>query len=179
VTGSTCVALAFINHIAVLKDRQVTRGCTFDARNYCPSGIVTRAEMASFLARALKLSGTSLRFFEDVPPTHPYFAAIGAIRAAGITLGCATLPDRYCPDQPLTRGQMAALIVRAVMGDTFSYSSIPAFQDVTTSYPFFRHVQKMKDLGVTLGCAPTSYCPDNLTTRGEMAAFLVRAFLSY
>lgn len=169
----------FFNHIAILKDRQVTRGCTFDARSYCPQGIVTRAEMATFLARALNLGGGGgEQFFEDVPPTHPHYAAIQAIRVRGITFGCATLPDRYCPDQALTRGQMAALIVRAIMGDTFHYSGVPSFLDVTPAYGFFRHVQKMKELGVTLGCTPQTYCPDSLTTRGEMAAFLVRAFLS-
>ncbi|MFN7933121.1 MAG: S-layer homology domain-containing protein [Bryobacteraceae bacterium] len=168
----------FFSHVAILKDRQVTRGCTFDARRYCPAEIVTRAEMATFLARALQLSGGGVPYFEDVPPTHPHFTGIQAIRSAGITFGCATLPDRYCPDQPLTRGQMAALIIRAISGDNVSYTNNPSFQDVTTAYAFFRHVQRMKELGITLGCTTTTYCPDSLTTRGEMAAFLVRAFLS-
>jgi hypothetical protein len=113
-----------------------------------------------------------------VPPTHPHDTAIQAIRGAGITLGCATLPDRYCPDQPLTRGQMAALIIRALQGDNVSYTNRASFLDVTPAYAFFRHVQRMKELGITLGCTVQTYCPDNLTTRGEMAAFLVRAFLS-
>ncbi|MBL8178070.1 MAG: S-layer homology domain-containing protein [Bryobacterales bacterium] len=169
----------FFSHIAILKDRQVTRGCTFDGKRFCPSEIVTRAEMASFLARALKLSGAGgVQHFEDVPPTHPHFAAIQAIRTAGITFGCATLPDRYCPDQPLTRGQMAALMIRAIAGDNVAYSFTASFTDVNINYGFFRHVQRMKELGVTLGCTATTYCPDSLTTRGEMAAFLVRAFCS-
>jgi len=169
----------FFSYISILKDRQVTRGCTFDAKRYCPAEIVTRAEMASFLARALRLSGSAtVPYFEDVPPTHPHYGAIQAIRAAGITLGCSTMPDRYCPEQPLTRGQMAALMIRAISGDNVSYSYTASFTDVNINYAFFRYVQRMKELGVTLGCTTTTYCPDSLTTRGEMAAFLVRAFLS-
>ncbi|MCC6365309.1 MAG: hypothetical protein IT165_17480 [Bryobacterales bacterium] len=39
-------------------------------------------------------------------------------------------------------------------------------------------MQKMRQLGITTGCATAAYCPDAPTTRGQMAAFLVRAFLT-
>jgi hypothetical protein len=47
----------------------------------------------------------------DVPTTHPFFRFIEALAASGITGGCG--PDLYCPDQPLTRGQMAVFLATA------------------------------------------------------------------
>jgi hypothetical protein len=46
--------------------------------------------------------------FDDVPTTHPFFPFIEALYAAGITGGCGN--DNFCPDQPLTRGQMAVFL---------------------------------------------------------------------
>ncbi|MFN7938238.1 MAG: BACON domain-containing carbohydrate-binding protein [Bryobacteraceae bacterium] len=180
------VGHTFFNHIAILKNRNVTRGCSFDGQRYCLSDVVTRADMASFLMRAMNLAipgsigiPTVPPYFDDVPPTHPAYLAIQAIRAANVTFGCTTIPSNYCPDTPLTRGQMAALIVRAkVQSDNFAYNGTPYFTDVPTTHPFFRHIQKLRDLGVTLGCTTTTFCPDAPNTRGEMAAFIVRAFLS-
>lgn len=40
--------------------------------------------------------------------------AAEALRTAGVTAGCSTSPLRYCPDQPVTRAQMASFFVRAL-----------------------------------------------------------------
>ena len=48
--------------------------------------------------------------FQDVPPDHPFFSYIEALRASGITGGCQASPPLYCPDAALTRGQMAAFL---------------------------------------------------------------------
>ncbi|MBL8234729.1 MAG: S-layer homology domain-containing protein [Bryobacterales bacterium] len=177
----------FLNHITLVKDRGIDRGCSVDGQRYCSETAMTRAEMAGFLSRA----GTSLTdvslpagvdnppLFEDVPATHPYFRAIQAIRATGITVGCSTRPARYCPDAPVTRGEMAAFIVRAVLRtDDFDYDGTPYFQDVPATHPFFRHIQRLRNLGITVGCGNGNFCPNDTNTRGQMAAFIVRAFLS-
>jgi hypothetical protein len=46
--------------------------------------------------------------FSDVPTTHPQFRFVEALVAAGITGGCGG--GNYCPDNPLTRGQMAVFL---------------------------------------------------------------------
>jgi hypothetical protein len=46
--------------------------------------------------------------FTDVPTTHPLFRFVQAMVASGISGGCAV--DRYCPDSPVTRGQMAVFL---------------------------------------------------------------------
>jgi len=48
--------------------------------------------------------------FNDVPTNHPFFKFIEALKASGITAGCSAAPPLYCPDAPLTRGQMAVFL---------------------------------------------------------------------
>jgi hypothetical protein len=50
--------------------------------------------------------------FGDVPNTHPFYRFIEALSASGITGGCAN--GNFCPDAPLTRGQMAAFLSKAL-----------------------------------------------------------------
>ena len=50
--------------------------------------------------------------FNDVPVSHPFFQYVEALAASGITGGCAN--GNYCPDQPLTRGQMAVFLAKAL-----------------------------------------------------------------
>lgn len=52
--------------------------------------------------------------FIDVPTSHGFFQFIEALRAAGITTGCSTPPPLYCPDAPVTRGQMAVFLSKAL-----------------------------------------------------------------
>jgi len=50
--------------------------------------------------------------FSDVPTDHLFFQYIEALAASGITGGCG--PGIYCPDAPLTRGQMAVFLAKAL-----------------------------------------------------------------
>ena len=52
--------------------------------------------------------------FNDVPTSHPYFQFIEALKASGITGGCQASPPLYCPDKPVTRGQMAVFLAKAL-----------------------------------------------------------------
>jgi hypothetical protein len=50
--------------------------------------------------------------FNDVPTDHPFFQFVEALSASGITGGCGN--NNYCPDAPLTRGQMAVFLSKAL-----------------------------------------------------------------
>ena len=50
--------------------------------------------------------------FLDVPTSHPFFQFIEALAASGITGGCGS--GNYCPDNPVTRGQMAVFLAKAL-----------------------------------------------------------------
>jgi len=93
----------------------ITRGCNPPANDrYCPDQPVTRGQMAAFLVRAFGLAAGPTDLFVD-DDGSVFEADIDRLATAGITRGCnPPANDRYCPDQPVTRGQMAAFLHRAV-----------------------------------------------------------------
>ncbi|HSO50042.1 MAG TPA: S-layer homology domain-containing protein [Acidimicrobiia bacterium] len=113
--------------------------------------------------------------FDD--STSSVFAdSIRWLSATGITEGCA--PRRFCPDDRVTRGQMAAFLGRAL--------KLPAppspivFTDAR-GHLFEGAISRLAYAGITVGCNPPTnnrFCPDSFVTRGQMAAFLVRAGLT-
>lgn len=50
--------------------------------------------------------------FNDPTTTSPFFRSIDALAASGVTGGCGG--GNYCPDQPVTRAQMAAFLAGAL-----------------------------------------------------------------
>jgi hypothetical protein len=62
----------------------------------------------------LQISPPGAQVFNDVPPSHPFFQFIQALAAGGITGGCSASPPLYCPEDFITRGQMAVFLSRAL-----------------------------------------------------------------
>ena len=113
------------------------------------------------------------RFVDDDGSIHE--PDIELIAAAGITSGCnPPTNDRYCPDGVVSRGQMAAFLVRAL---DLPSTSKDFFSDDAGSI-FEGDINRLAAAGITSGCNPPAndrYCPDGVVSRGQMAAFLVRA----
>lgn len=136
---------------------------------------LTVAMVASCLFYTAAPAGASDRF-DDVPDTHTFHNDIGWLADEGITRGCNP-PDntRFCPEDTVTRGQTAAFFVRA-LGLT-STDGATDFTDTTNS-TFVNDIAKLSAAGITRGCNPPAndeFCPESTLTRGEMAAFFVRA----
>jgi uncharacterized protein YkwD len=89
--------------IEALAAAGLTNGCS--ATTFCPDQRLTRAHLATMLARALKLDPVPPTF-TDAPANHA--GAIGALTAAGIVKGCT--PTTYCPTQTITRAQTASML---------------------------------------------------------------------
>ena len=79
---------------------------------YRPAELVNRAQMGTFLARAIPLAPVAGDVFDDVDGFHE--GNINAIAAAGITLGCNPAGTLFCPFDPVRRDQMASFIGRAL-----------------------------------------------------------------
>jgi hypothetical protein len=156
----------FLGDIKWLYLANVTKGCT--AQTFCPGGLVTREQMASFLARALHLPPATRDFFID-DETSIHEADINRVAQAGITTGCAT--RRYCPGGNVTREQMASFLARALR---LPAASRDYFTDDESSI-HEANINRMAEAGITSGCGPSRYCPTTHVTRGQMAAFLRRA----
>jgi hypothetical protein len=108
---------------------------------------------APAVSAALPPGGT---FVDDNGST--FESSIEAISAEGITRGCnPPANDRFCPDAPVTRGQMAAFLVRGLvltdrLADPFSDDDESIFE---------ADIEKLAAAGITLGCNP----PASGTTR--------------
>ena len=105
--------LQWAAHAERLAELGVMSGCSVEPARFCPQAPVTRAQMATLLARAFNLESDTPAGFVDVDPQSAHAASIDAIAAAGIAGSCGAGPDRYCPDDFVTRGQAATFIATA------------------------------------------------------------------
>ena len=103
----------FENDIEKLATAGITKGCNAAGTVYCPDRVVSRKEMAAFLVRALKLTAQdpAINFSDDNGLV--FENDIEKLATAGITKGCGTT-NTFCPNDPVTRGQMAAFLTRAI-----------------------------------------------------------------
>jgi hypothetical protein len=147
---------------------------------YAPSATVTRAQMASFIARLIDNSGGNL---PDAPPGapdrfpddngSPHEANINRLAGAGIVSGRSD--GTYGPDDPVTRAQMATFLVRA-----YSYRTAPALPPGTDAFaddngsPHETNINAAARAGFVAGRADGSYGPQLSVQRDQMASFLAR-----
>jgi hypothetical protein len=116
--------------------------------------------------------------FEDVPPGYWAEEAIYKIYNAGITKGCSENPLKYCPEDPVTRAQMAVFLGRGIHGSTFDPPTATGiFSDVPATYWAADWIEQFYNDGITSGCStnPLKYCPEANVTRAQMAIFLLRS----
>ena len=171
----------FHDYVDTIARNGITVGCQ-DGTVYCPDDPSTRAQMAVFLLKS--------KFGADhVPPAavegvfldvHPGdFAAdwIEELASLGITGGCGN--GNYCPNDPVTRGQMAVFLLKTLLG--MDYVPPPAahiFEDVPADYFSIDWIEDLYNRQITAGCQanPLRYCPDQPNTRAQMAVFLTKTF---
>jgi hypothetical protein len=117
--------------------------------------------------------------FDDVPSSSVFYRYANLLAEYGITVGCNPPTNNlYCPSQAVTREQMAAFVMRS-LGE-FDPPAPPSqrFADVIPANVFYRFIDRLAVLGITVGCNPPTnnlYCPSSAVTREQMSAFLMRA----
>jgi S-layer family protein len=146
--------------------------------SFCPSGAITRKEMAKFLLTAKFGAGftppaCTSPMFSDVPCSHPYATWINELAREGITSGCA--PGLFCPDGTINRAQMSVFLMVAIGASPASCPPAP-FGDVSSSSPFCPWIKEIANRGITAGCGGGNFCPESLVLRGQMSVFLSTTF---
>jgi hypothetical protein len=159
----------------------VTAGCGGD--DYCPDDPITRAQMAVFLLKGIHggdyiAPACATTVFTDVPcPGGTFVDWVNQLAAENITGGCGG--GKYCPDQPVTRGQMSVFLLKGEHGGAYVAPACAGtiFTDVVCpGAQFVDYVNELAAEGITAGCGGGLYCPASPTSRGQMAAYFVRAF---
>ena len=129
--------------------------------------MVTKGKLAVYLARALHLKATVKTKFRDVPKSQA--TGVKKVVAAGIMKGCAT--TRFCPNTAITRGRMAAYLVKALH---LTATGKGQFKDVSKRHKFATAINRLATAGLAITCAKGQFCPDRKITRAETAAFLAK-----
>ena len=132
--------------------------------------------MAVWMVRVLDgadPAGSGVSRFVDVDPTMWWAPFVERLAELGVTDGCATGPLRFCPDEAVSRGQMATFLVRAFGlegGESAGFSD-------TAGSTHAGSIDALAAAGVTAGCGsgPLRFCPGDSVTRGQMATFVARA----
>lgn len=73
--------------------------------------------------------------FQDVPLDHPFRPFIERIWKAGITTGCSSDPPKFCPDETVTRGQLAVFLSRAMDAGAGGGGAVPNTAPLTDGNP--------------------------------------------
>lgn len=145
---------------------------------FAPGSPVTRAQMATFLARVLERAGVAL---PESPPGafdddagSPHERAIDQLAALGVVRG--TGARAYSPAAPVTRAAMATFLV--AVHDLAAAADLPApagdpFADDNGSV-HEGSIGRLAAAGIATGTAPGTYGPGDLVVRGQMATFLAR-----
>jgi|FLYL01.1.fsa_nt_gi hypothetical protein len=151
-----------------LADRGITSGC--GPNHFCPDRPISRGQLAALLAKAADLEPSPDDHFAD-DDGSPFEQAINALAAAGATTGCAA--DRFCPDRPATRGEIALFLYR--LGG-LPDAGHTGFVDVAgTAYE--AAARSLAGHGITRGCNPPAndrFCADGTLTRAQAAALIRR-----
>jgi hypothetical protein len=165
--------------IEAVENRGVTGGCANGT--FCPDNAISREQIAAFLLLAREgptysPPACTTPPFNDVPVSSPFCRWIRELVARGITGGCGN--GNYCPGSPVTREQMAVLLLRTREGSAYTPAACttPPFNDVPVSSPFCRWIRELVARGITGGCSPGLYCPTAVNTRAQMAIFLTTTF---
>jgi len=95
-----------------------TKGCSEDPPLYCPDDDVKRSEVAVFILRALHGSSyyppdPTGHVFDDAPYEYWGTKWVEQLAKEGITSGCSLNPPLFCPENPVTRGEMSVFLLRA------------------------------------------------------------------
>jgi len=156
--------------------------------SYQPTSQVDRAQMAVFAARALAGNDGNVPPFADTP-TFPDVGemhwALKYVEYAVTQNVVGGYPDGfYRPNEPVTRGQMAVFVARALVapagdGGVPAGPTEPTFPDVTSSNDWswcYNHVEHIAGEGVAQGYTDGLYHPEYVCARDQMAVFIARAF---
>lgn len=188
-------------------------GAANPAPAYSTVNVGVKANSSSTLPRtgSVSFGGQFIRFIQAASSHDPFytfndvandasghqglFNYVALTKYYKVSNGCG-IPGAFCPNDPLTKEQIAAFIIRSLfhglqpspgcMGDSgypysgsntcgFTWGTTAAYADYTDQTNlFYPYVQKLKDLDLAVTCG-TGYCGSATVTRGMMAEFIIRA----
>lgn len=153
---------------------------------FAPSALMTRAEFAALLARALGLpaAGGGASAFRDVAPDAWYAADVGTAAEYGLVQGGSD--GAFRPNERITREQIAVMIDRALRmslpataASVGADSPLSAYADADRVSGWAREaVASLLAAGILNGRSNDRIAPQGFATRAEATVLLERALLA-
>ena len=125
-------------------------------------------------------NGEMKRGYWDVPMNAWFYAPVQALMDDRV-LDYGGYDDKgnFGPTEPLTRGQAAALLVRACGAEVAEEATEPPFLDVTDATPYAKYINAGKKLGLLSGDGQGQFYPESTITRQEFAVLVMNAVHKY
>lgn len=165
------VATSFWAHdiIKSLTAKHIIKG--INDEEFAPLREITRAEFAALIARTLDLKASSAPVFADVQASDWFAQDVAAAYEAGIITGHSV--ERFAPQAPITRQEMAVILQRAyehVTGTVISDTESQPFADENEVAPWaLQAVRHMQSLGFIEGRGDKMFVPLGQLNRAESA----------
>ncbi|HUE98253.1 MAG TPA: S-layer homology domain-containing protein [Anaerolineales bacterium] len=144
------------------------------AGDFAGNGIETAVTSNIILDRR----STADTIFSDIQSNYWALNFIERLYSAGITGGCGANPLNYCPEEMVTRAQMAVFLERGMRGSSYNPPGVggsTGFGDVQPTHWAGAWIKQLATDGITGGCGSGNYCPESPVTRAQMAVFLLRS----
>jgi len=150
----------------------------FPDGTFRPNDFITRAQIATIVARILELQhlANSPVAYVDVKDhwAKPYIAAT---TAKGIFRGSGAMA--FNPDRPASRAELAVTLVRMHEINPVAFAKLPGstatFKDVSPNHWAYNEIETAVRLGFLQGYADGTFRPDEPVTRAEVCAMLSKA----
>lgn len=159
----------FAEAVYDLAERNMIDG--YPDSTFKPGIAITRGQAVAIMAKMIDLDTVNVKnsIFTDVSTENGYYKAIGAMADKGLIGGYGD--GRFGPNDPIKRGQMASLLVKA-----FDLPREPVFnhpfKDIRNSDSHAENILAIYALGITSGTTPTTFSPNAPITRGQAAKML-------
>ena len=152
-----------------LADRKIIGG--YPDGTFKPGNSITRGQAAAIIAKMIGLDTTDVKNpgFKDVSTANGYYKAIAAMAQEGFINGYGD--GSYGPNDPIKRGQMASILVKA-FDLPREVPNIYPFEDIWNSQSHRSNILIIYQLGITSGTSPTTFSPNAAITRGQAAKML-------
>lgn len=172
------------NDILVLANKYIVEGKSATA--FEPKTPITRGEFAMYIVRGLGLAGDrqSAAKYKDVSSSSALAPYIGAATRAGIVKGMTD--GTFKPDNPITREEITAMMVRAAEAAGAPISAVKDVTDVLKKFKDYKtignwaqaDVAKAVQAGIINGMSNGGFGAKAQTSRAE-AAIMIRRLLDY
>jgi len=162
----------FAEAVNDLAERNIIGG--YPDGTFKPGNTITRGQAAAIIAKMINLDTSNVKNpgFQDVSTANNYYKAIAAMTEEGIINGYGD--GRYGPNDPIKRGQMASILVKAFDLPRYSFDeSKNPFKDVDYyANSHSTNIYIIYKLGITGGTSADKFSPNAFITRGQAAKLL-------